>query len=472
MSLRVLLMVPTWPRSESTMRQLVGVTTVNEPLGLAYLASVLREEGHRVEILDGIAEDEMLGNLDQRLRGRSFDLIGMTVFTPSVKRARENMEVLRTLFPDSVIGIGGPHVNALFRIGETGRLFREFSQIDFAAYGEGEETILEIARETEGVRDFSGIKGIIWKKGGGQIINDPRPLISDLDKLPFPALDLLPLSRYRRTPSSCRYEPVRSILITRGCPFSCIFCDRSAFGSEVRRRSLGNVIEEIRVLVEDFGSRELRIWDDVFTLDRNFVLDFCMAIKPFNLPWTCNARVNTLDSDVAVKMRQAGCWAVDFGIESGNDRILKVINKKFTTADARRSFQTARDAGLEIRAFFILGLPEEDQSTLKDTIRFAVSNQIDYATFYLPQPYPGTELYERAVNENALITDDWSDFRIEGDRPTYVNPNFSPEELVRCQRYAYRRFYRNPGLFIRHLRRIRSWNDIRRYASGVAILRM
>lgn len=471
--MKILLMTPTWPTSERVIKKMMRVSSVSEILGLAYLAAILRRDGQHVEIFDAMAEECASNELSLRLRERGeFDIVGMIAFTPSINRVKENMQTLRHLYPRALLGIGGPHVNAMHRIGRAQEILDIIPQLDFAVWGEGELTLSEIVSRHSQGRTLDSVKGVIWRSSGKVIINSPRPLIENLDDLPFPAFDLLPLHRYHRTQSSCKREPVRSILTARGCPYTCIFCDRGAFGSKMRQRSVANVLAEVRMLVENFGTRELRINDEIFTLNTRFVNDFCQGLKPYKIPWTCHARINHMSKEIARMLKEAGCWAVDFGIESGNNRILKFINKRFTKEEALKTFAVAKDAGLEIRAFFILGFPGEDEATIKETIQFALDSPIDYATFYLPQPYPGTRLYEIAIEEKALVSQDWSDFLIEADRPTYVNPNFTSEKLIGYQSEAYRRFYKRPSLIYRHLRRIRSWKDIKRYASAVSVLKV
>jgi radical SAM superfamily enzyme YgiQ (UPF0313 family) len=351
-------------------------------------------------------------------------------------------------------------------------LFSDTDFFDFAVYGEGEQTFLELIDAIAYKKDIHKVDGILWKDNGGEgQINLPRKLIKDINTIPFPAIERLPLPKYKRTPSSYKRPPVRSILTARGCPYSCIFCDRGAFGPTVRQRSINNIMREVDRLVEEFKTRELRIWDDVFTMDEDFTIEICNELKRHNLVWSCNGRVDMITSDMLKHMRTAGCWSIDLGIESGNDKILKVINKRFTTQEASEVIKMIKKAGIEVRAFFILGLPEETIETVNDTINFALSNNIDYATFYLPQPYPGTRLYEIAKKEETMETD-YSKYLITGKEASFINKNIGLKNIQFFQRKAYSSFYKRPSYITKKMLNIRSLEDIKRYLRAVSILKI
>ncbi len=448
------------------------VFTVSESLGIAYLAAVLKQEGFDVEVLDCIAEKFDSSRFEMFLSKRKFDVIGISTYTPDWHIVKRNLKMIKHLHPDSAVIIGGPHVNSMVKAGLGIRLFEDSAFFDVAVYGEGEKTVVDILRAISDKKSFDNIRGVVWRSSDGKChINPPRELIKNIDKIPFPALELLPLAKYRRTPSSYKRAPVRSVLTARGCPFSCIFCDRGAFGASVRRRSIENVMREVDRLVNDFQTKELRIWDDVFTMHEKFTIEMCNKLKKYNLVWSCNARVNMITPNMLKAMKAAGCWAVDFGIESGNDHILKVINKKFSSQEASRSIKMVKKAGIEVRAFFILALPEETAETVRDTIKFSLTNDIDYATFYLPQAYPGTKLYKIAKQEKVLDSD-FSKYLITGRVASYVNKNIGLKNIQLFQENAYRSFYRRPSYIAKMLLKIRTLEDIKRYLSAVSVFRI
>lgn len=470
--MRILLSNATREDNAASIKAIDEVFTVSESLGIAYLAAVLKQEGHDVEVLDCIAEGFDSSAFETSLRGKEYDLIGISTYTPDWHIVKRNLEIIRKLLPYSTIVIGGPHINSMVKAHLEEYLFKDSNDFDVAVYGEGEQILLDISRAIAEKKDLGNINGIVYKDTKGKIhLNPPRELIKDINTIPFPALELLPLNKYKRTPSSYKKVPVRSFLTARGCPYSCIFCDRGAFGPSVRRRSIENIICEVDRLVNKFHTKELRFWDDVFTMDEKLTIQVCKELKKYDLVWSCNGRVNMVTPSMLKAMKEAGCWAVDFGVESGNDRILKIINKKFNIKEASEAIKMVKGAGIEVRAFFILGLPEETIETVQDSIDFALLNDIDYATFYLPQAYPGTRLYEIAKEEMSLERD-FSKYLITGKEASYINKSIGLENLQLFQRKAYRSFYRRPSYIAKMILKINSLEDIKRYFNAISILKV
>lgn len=467
--MKVLLCTPTMEKNPASIKAIDKVFTVSESLGIAYLASYLKRDGHDIEVLDCIAERFDSSAFRIFLSQKKYDVIGISTYTPDWHTIKTNLPMVRELQPESTIVIGGPHVNSMVNAGLWEDLCIGSVSFNLAVYGEGEQTLLDIVRAVADNKALDSIKGTIWRNSNGKChINPPRELIKDINTIPFPALELLPLSRYKRTPSNYKREPVRSILTTRGCPYSCIFCDRGAFGPSLRRRSIENIMSEVDRLVNEFKARELRIWDDVFTSKEKFAIEICNELKRFDIIWSCNARVNMITPNMLKHMKMAGCWSVDFGIESGNDKILKQIKKKFNTIEASKAIKMVKQAGIEVRTFFILGFPGETIETIQDTINFALSNDIDYATFYLPQAYPGTELYKIAKKEMSLEMD-FSKYLIAGQVPSYVNKNIGIEKLQSFQRKAYRSFYRRPSYIAKKIIKVRTIEDVKRYLNALSV---
>jgi radical SAM superfamily enzyme YgiQ (UPF0313 family) len=470
--MKILLTTATVEDNVASIKAIDEVFTVSESLGIAYLAAMLRQEGLEVEVLDCIAERYDRHDFEKFLEGKRYDIVGINTYTPDWHIVRRNIRVIKHSFPSASVIIGGPHVNSMVNADLSEHLFEDGAFFDIAVYGEGEKTLVDIVRCLNDNKSLDSIKGIIWKDANNRYrINPPQELIADIDTIPFPALELLPLSKYKRTPSSYKRNPVRSILTTRGCPYSCLFCDRGAFGASLRKRSIDNIMREVDRLVNIFNTKELRIWDDVFTINEDFTIAICKELKRYNLVFSCNGRVNMLSPKMLKVMKDAGCWSVDFGIESGNDQILKIINKRFSVQEASESIKMVKAAGLDVRAFFILGFPQETIQTVGDTIKFSLSNNIDYATFYLPQAYPGTKLFEIAKQEGALERD-FSKYLITGKVASYVNRNIGMENIQRLQRHAYRSFYRRPSYIAKMLLKIRGMDDVKRYLSGSSILKI
>lgn len=276
---------------------------------------------------------------------------------------------------------------------------------DLVVRGEGEQTFLEIVKAFFNKDTFSNIQGVIYRNGGNTVYNDRRQPFRDLDILPFPARDLFPNKDYvkywRR-----RFKPAKtSIITTRGCPFDCDFCSHAVFGVSYRERSAENVVDEIEEALK-LGYSSIFFVDDCFTLNKERVERICSGIleRGLKFEWECLSRVDNVTLELVTKMKQAGCARMFFGIESGNEEMLKIIGKRFTLGQARKTVETASAAGIKTGAFFILGYPGETDETLLDTIEFSTSLPLDYLSFTMPYPIPGTGLYEKV--KSNLITND------------------------------------------------------------------
>ena len=288
------------------------------------------------------------------------------------------------------------------------------NDFDIVVKGEGEHTMLELIRTYESDGDLWSIQGTVClKRNNGQarrgqdeiVFTDPRILESDLDKIAFPARDLFPNDRYIEYWKRRYGHATTTVFTTRGCPFSCEFCSNAVFGVSYRERSPENVVDEVEQALS-FGYDRIHFADDVFTLNRGRVLKICDEIRKRGLQfkWECLGRVDSIDEDISIAMKDAGCDRIFFGIESGNDSVLKLMKKKITPDRARKAVYAAHEAGLSTGAFFILCYPGETDDTVLETLRFAVSLPLDYLSFTMPYPLPGTALYER-VKER--ISKEW-----------------------------------------------------------------
>jgi anaerobic magnesium-protoporphyrin IX monomethyl ester cyclase len=281
---------------------------------------------------------------------------------------------------------------------------------DVAVIGEGEETMVELVNCAEKGAGFSGVKGIAYTDGGRVRFTSPRAFVDDLDCLPFPSRELFDNDAYKRYYAKRFGYTTTPLITSRGCPFTCDFCSRPVFGTSFRARSAGNIVDEMESIV---GLGYDRVWfaDDCFTLNRGHLLSVCdeMVRRGVDLGWECLSRVDTMDREVAVKMRKAGCVRVFFGIESGNDRVLGLMNKQVTVEQAKRAVYAAKAAGLQVGAFFIVGYPGESNGTILDTLRFASGLPLDYLSFTLPYPIPGTALFERVKGNGGVAVEDWEE---------------------------------------------------------------
>lgn len=362
------------------------------PLGLGYIASYLRENGVSVEIVDCTFRNER--EVISRIRKLNSSVIGIysmfTMENNSLKLARllrENCDLLAA---------GGPFPS----------IYPEMFLQDFdvAVMGEGEQTMLEIIKSLTGEIELSKIPGIAYKKSvtneddaKDEIVRNPqRKPISNLDSLPLPARDFFDNEDYKAYYKRIYGYTVTSIMSSRGCPFKCDFCSKPVFGELYRERSAENVVDEIEDVLS-FGYERVFFQDDCFTLNERRVRDICEEIlqRRLQFDWDCLSRVDSVNQETLSKMKTAGCKRIFFGIESGDNSILKIMKKQVTIEQARRAVELTASMGIKTGAFFILGYPEETDETILNTIRFATSLPLDYLSFSLPYPIPGTGLNER-----------------------------------------------------------------------------
>lgn len=441
------------------------VGSIQQPLGLGYIAAILERRGHDVKIIDSPALKLSLEETVRAVRKFRPDVVGLTATTPSFHRAIGLARKLKQEIDIPII-IGGPHPTTL----PEDTLAYPF--FDIVVIGEGEYTMLELIDCLESGKNLNMVRGIAFKEGCKIVKTRPREYIEDLDSLPFPARHLLPpLRYYHPTPSACRSPPQATMITSRGCPYSCTFCDHSVFGRKYRARSASNVVDEFEEVVCKYGAKEVRFWDDTFNIDKKRVLAICREIRKRRLEteWCCMCRVDLVDEELLKAMAQAGCWQIDYGIESGNEELLKRVNKGITLSQIRKAIEKTKAAGIKVRGFFMLGLPGENEQTIQQTIKFAKMLDLDIAVFHITIPFPGTELYLQAVM-NGEISDEvgYQHYLMFGssDIP-YTPKGLSKRQLLWYRSRAYKSFYLRPSYLLKQLSEIRSLRDLLRYFRGL-----
>jgi anaerobic magnesium-protoporphyrin IX monomethyl ester cyclase len=368
------------------------------PLGLGYLASALKRRGHNVELVDCtfLKEEEAL----QRIKRSKPQIVGIYSMFSMKKTSIRMANKLRGNCDLLVVGGPLPTLNPEDFLGP----------FDVAVLGEGEKTIVELADCVEKGSPISKIRGIAYEEGCEFKFTPPREFTKNLDDLAFPARELFDNEEYKRYYQRKFGYSTTPLISSRGCPFNCDFCSRPVFGDNFRARSPENIVAEVE---EISGLGYDRVWfaDDCFTLNAMHLRHLCdlMVQKKVDVGWECLSRVDTLNEDVARNMKRAGCVRVFFGIESGNDGVLELMNKRITVGQARKAVYAAKAAGLKTGAFFIVGYPGESDSTLLDTVRFASRLPLDYLSFTLPYPIPGTPLHERVKDNGGVVVEDWEE---------------------------------------------------------------
>jgi radical SAM superfamily enzyme YgiQ (UPF0313 family) len=385
------------------------VEEIEYPLGIFYIASVLKKNGFKVKVIDTMVTSKDLGDI-YKIIDKNTKIVGISILTESYLLGIKIAKICKEINPNIITIAGGPHTH--FTAEET----LKNSDIDIVVRGEGEWTMLELCNYfIRGEGDIKNIKGITYKDGERIIVNPSRPLIKDLDSLPIPNIEFFDvISKNPYVREKRRF----SIVSTRGCPNRCIFCSASAFsGGIYRKRSAENIIEEIRYLInkEYFY---ISFLDVTLTADTERVFRICELIKKFNLKfyWGCQSRVDVITKELLKEMANVGCQDIHFGVESASKRILDSIRKNISIEQVVKAVEWSYKVGIK-RTYctFMIGNPEDTEDTVKESIFFAESLQSKFPNciclFGITTPYPGTELFKNASKLGIrIISDNYNDY--------------------------------------------------------------
>ncbi|MHC4544013.1 MAG: B12-binding domain-containing radical SAM protein [Planctomycetota bacterium] len=406
------------------------------PLGLLCIGAVLEKENYDVRIFDPLPSDE---EDIKKIIDFQPDIIGMSVLTTYVNRAKHIISTLKKQLKSSVLVIGGVHPTALAEES------LDFFEADFVVIGEGEITMKELCSRLKKIQSVETIKGIAFRKEGLIIKTSPREPIQDLDELPYPARHLIEFEKYLFPPGVIRgfwSERCTSLMTSRGCPFQCIWCGtQTIFGHKVRRRSVDNVIGEIELLQRDYKIDSLWFVDDTFTLNKKWLLEFCNKLmeRRINLKWGCQAHVTTINKEMVDAMKEAGLVQLDFGVESGSERVLRALKKGSTEKAIRNAFYITKKAGVRRMATFMFGNPGEEIEDIKKTFKLAKEIKPDFVSSFFLTPFPGTELMEIAKGKDWLSGEDYSVGGLK--KEPMLEIYFSVQELRRIRRSFQRQFF-------------------------------
>jgi radical SAM superfamily enzyme YgiQ (UPF0313 family) len=462
------LIIPAWVPQELFPRQTAG-SQINywQPLGMLYIAAALRRAGHEVRFFNGafLAQEEILrrvGEFDPRFAG-----IYATAF--GWYKAMQTAAALKLLNPRIFTCAGGPYPIALQE-----HCLHDCAHFDAVGTGEGEHTVPEMIVRLEAGRGMEGVLGVAFRRGAEIVKNPPRPLIEDLDALPFPARELLgEADRYLPPPGTYRRQPVTVMLTARGCDRNCLYCfqidqGRRAGVRGVRYRSIGNVIAEIEHCLA-LGYREIKFLDDTLAADYDRALRFAREIKARRLDfsWFASACVNQVDAPLLRAFKEAGCWAILLGGESGEQKNLNALRKGSTLDQTQAAVRAAQAAGLRVSMPFMFGIPGETYADGLKTIEFALELDPDLANFHAITPFPGTDLYEHHA-KYGTISRDLRDYTYQG--AAFVPYTMTREEIHALRQLGLRRFYSRPAFLLRQLMRLRNVNDLRAALAGVKSL--
>lgn len=427
------------------------------PISLGYLAETIKTK-HDVSILDCLKDDiscSQVANI-----AIDYDAVGITLFTKDLSLCKNHLKSIKKAKRDIVTFVGGPHPSAVPK--ETMEFLGDLC--DYLFVGESEVSFPKFVSYLEGDNiDVKSIEGLCYKDNG-VVLQNPTVCPENID--PFKvAWELIPPNSYPQAPHGAFYKqfPIAPIITSRGCPFHCTFCGGHIIsGRKIRQRSIGNVIEEIALLYNRFGVREIHIEDDNFTFSKSYVISFCKEIKQKfpDLTWTCpnGVRIDTLDEEMLKAMKDSGCYALSLGIESGNNDTLKAMKKSLTIEKIREKINMIKQFDIDINAFFILGFIGETKKHIENTINFALSLPLKRASFANFQPLPGTESYHDLISKGLLKIDHWEHFNPSLQATIWSPPGFTTDELSWYRRKALLKFYLRPHIVIDFIKGIKGFS--------------
>lgn len=380
------------------------------------------------------------------------NIIGMQTYCTNISRCYKIADIAKSFNKGIKIVLGGAHAT----------LFPEESaknqNVDFVIYGEGERTFIELLDMIHKKKTVKEVKGLVWKEKNHVIKNDPRDLIRDTNELPFPARHLFHMDKYHSS-ANLRGRKTLNIMASRGCPYRCAYCSgHKTFGKTYRFNSPERVIEEINLLTDKYCADSIQFYDETFTVNRTRVFELCDKLIKNNkkrkkkMEWSCFTRVNLVDEELLKKMKEAGCYLIFYGFESGVQRLLNLIKKDITLEQQKRAVELTHKAGIEVWGSFMLALPTETVQDSWRTINWAIDLGIDYVQFPITTPFPGTELYNLCKENGTILTEDWTNY-LTWDEVVYAPEGRSAEEIKKTVKQAYRNFYLRPKFIFR-----KAWN--------------
>lgn len=441
------------------------------PQNLAGLAAVTRQHGYETAIIDCAAMRMDMPTLLRKVSEFSPDYVGITSTTITMENAGYVATEVKKILPSTKVIAGGPHITALH--GET---LERFPAIDVGVIGEGEETLTELLNLMNNDKPFNETSGIAFRDPDGEIIvTQRRELIANIDTLPLPAWELLPsIKKFYRPPGdSINRMPAVGLVTSRGCPGKCIFCDKVTFGRRFRPHSAGYVLRMIRELVENYGVKEIYFEDDYFMASRKRLIEICNGLieANFDLTWTCTGRISkSVDENLLSLMKRAGCWQVCYGIESGSQEILDIIQKGTILNDIRECVIKTRRAGLSVKGFFMLGNFMETEETVKETIDFI--RELPLTDFHMCYfvPFPGSPSYSIA-EQYGRFDNIWKNMNLYTPK-CFIPRGLTEEKMKELFKKCYRAHYFKPSVIFYYAKKIKNLEVLKKLiASFIAFMR-
>jgi radical SAM superfamily enzyme YgiQ (UPF0313 family) len=426
------------------------INSENPPLGLALLSAIWDEQGHSSQVIDAAVLKLTVPEIIARINPAT-DFVGITATTPEISRALIIARKVRETFPNIKIIMGGVHPTVFHK-----ELVRD-KLCDLVVRNEGEIPIIELAKGTP----YHLIPNLTWRNSQNEIIINPDcKTYVDLNNLPFPAYDKLPMHLYHSALGAARQKPSIGMITSRGCPGKCTFCFSGMFGSQIRFMSPVRIIQQVQHLQQNYGIREISFYDDTFTANQKNVAQLCQLIiaEKIKLSWSCFARVDTVTPELLLLMKRAGCHQIMYGFETADENILKNINKRINLEQFQKAVAWTKAAKINIRGAFMLGNPGETSASMGKTIDYAKAIGIQFAIFNITTPYPGTAMYQDFLQRNSLLHQNWELYNLA--QPVLKLDTVSAQSVQQYYSKAYRSFYLRPGFILRHIFSIHTFAEL------------
>lgn len=442
----------------------------NPPLGLLYVASFLEKRtNHAVTVLDCPVERIDHAALEAAIRKFNPTVVGITTLTLGLIDSLQAAATVKQIDSTIKVVLGGPHVH-LYPTETINQ-----PNIDFLVLGEGEEIFAELLDALENNKQLARICGLVFKEADQVVNTGMRMPITDISRLPFPAREKTPYKEYSSI--LALRSPVTTLITSRGCPFQCAFCDRKHLGKIFRFVSARNVVDELQACVK-LGIRDFLFYDDTFTINKSRVIEICMGIlnRRLDISWDIRARVDTVDDEMLLWLKKAGCHGIHYGVEAGTEKILRALNKGISLDKVRQTFALTKKHKLLTLAYFMIGNPTETKADIEATFDFAKELNPNYIHLSILCPFPGTKIYAQALERGIIKSDCWREFA-QAPKKDFLVPywceNFSRKELEAWLVLGYKKFYSRPKYLWRSLIKIKNLSELKRkFRAGLKIISM
>ena len=453
-----LLIVPHYTSGEGSILKSFDYTM--PPVGLLSIAGWLKHNGINVNILDFTIDDFKNKSIEEIIKNKITETgvpqwFGISVCTPVAYNAYEISDILKNLYPDSKIVLGGPHITVLKE-----RIFKECTSADYLVTGEGEYSLCKLIKDNDLTPEN------VIERFPDPNITKVKAIEVRPEDLPMSAYELLYFDKYVPPPASLHSKkPGIGIITSRGCPFKCTFCARIT-GNKLRFKTIDQVIEEIKYLQETFKIKQFHFYDDTITCKKSYITELCQRFidENLNLHWSCFARVDTVDEEILALMKKSGCFVIMYGVESLDETILRDVKKGINVEQINKALILTRKAKIESRISLIIGTPTETRKTLAKTKRDLLKLDTDFFQAFIAVPMPGSQFYVDAKAEGRIINENWTDYNLS--KVLYRHPVFTEKELFNEQRNMYLRFYLRPRIIFNLIKSINSLNALNNVLRG------